>query len=164
MLNSLTCKFQFLSLKLEFIDQKLFFFKKKLFIHLPYMDIASWETDSPTLLSPNLTLNRGSLKIWNHAGLLKIVSIDGFFYGRLPFLFFFRSLRRHNQSSEKVNRGMILAPLVGIILNLLDATNLADNRENNDLLDVFASMDCPDTVHYGFQYLLDYNWVSCCHP
>jgi len=83
---------------------------------------------------------------------------------RLPsFLFLFRSVRRHSQSPEKINRGMILAPLVGIILNLLDATNSEEYRENNDLLDVFASMDCPDTVQYGFQYLLDYNWVSCCH-
>lgn len=76
--------------------------------------------------------------------------------------FFDLSLRRHNQTSEKVNRGMILAPLVGIILNLLDATDLVEYRENNDLLDVFASMDCPDTVHYGFQYLLDYNWDGSC--
>ncbi|KAE9601286.1 putative transcription factor C2H2 family [Lupinus albus] len=72
--------------------------------------------------------------------------------------FFDLSLGRHDQSSEKVNRGMILSPLVGMILNLLDATNLAECRENNYLVDVFASMDCPSTVHYGFQYLLDYNW------
>ncbi|XP_014489986.1 E3 ubiquitin-protein ligase RKP [Vigna radiata var. radiata] len=72
--------------------------------------------------------------------------------------FFDLSVRRHSQSPEKINRGMILAPLVGIILNLLDATNSEEYRENNDLLDVFASMDCPDTVQYGFQYLLDYNW------
>ena len=79
----------------------------------------------------------------------------------MAFLFYsIRSLRRHGQSSEKVNRGMILAPLVGIILNLLDASHMAECQENNDLLEVFASMDCPDTVHFGFQYLLDYNWVS----
>ncbi|KAF7840013.1 E3 ubiquitin-protein ligase RKP [Senna tora] len=72
--------------------------------------------------------------------------------------FFDLSLRRLGQTSEKVNRGMILAPLVGIILNLLDASNMAECQESNDLVDVFASMDCPDTVHYGFQYLLDYNW------
>ncbi|XP_057749273.1 E3 ubiquitin-protein ligase RKP [Arachis stenosperma] len=72
--------------------------------------------------------------------------------------FFDMSVRRNGQSPEKVNRGMILAPLVGMILNLLDATNLAEFQENNYLVDVFASMDCPNTVHYGFQYLLDFNW------
>lgn len=77
---------------------------------------------------------------------------------------YFRSLRRFGQTSEKVNRGLILAPLIGIILNLLDASNKADCQESNDLVDVFASMDCPDTVHYGFQYLLDYNWVRYCLP
>jgi len=90
---------------------------------------------------------------------LKIYFIIWFFY-EAALLFPFRSLRRHSQSPEKINRGMILAPLVGIILNLLDATNSEEYGENNDLLDVFASMDCPDTVQYGFQYLLDYNWVS----
>lgn len=55
---------------------------------------------------------------------------------------------------------MILAPLVGIILNLLDASVEAECREQNDVAGMFASMDCLDTVHYGFQYLLEYNWVS----
>jgi hypothetical protein len=55
---------------------------------------------------------------------------------------------------------MILAPLVGIILNLLDASSGTECREHNDVVGIFASMDCPKTVHYGFQYLLDYNWVS----
>lgn len=55
---------------------------------------------------------------------------------------------------------MILAPLVGIILNLLDASSGAECREHNDVVGVFASMDCPKTVHCGFQYLLGYNWVS----
>ncbi|GFP97327.1 E3 ubiquitin-protein ligase rkp [Phtheirospermum japonicum] len=27
------------------------------------------------------------------------------------------------------------------------------------LLPVFASMDCADTILFGFQYLLEYNWV-----
>ena len=71
-----------------------------------------------------------------------------------------RTLRRPGQPSEKVNRGMILAPLAGIILNLLDANAVNDCREKNDMLGVFASMDCLDTVLCGFQYLLDYNWVS----
>ncbi|XP_021887448.1 LOW QUALITY PROTEIN: E3 ubiquitin-protein ligase RKP [Carica papaya] len=74
--------------------------------------------------------------------------------------FFYLSLRRHGQSIEKMNRGMILAPLVGIILNLLDASAELEYRDQNDVVDVFASMDCPDTVHCGFHYLLEYNWAA----
>nr|XP_023881982.1 E3 ubiquitin-protein ligase RKP-like [Quercus suber] len=74
--------------------------------------------------------------------------------------FFDLSLRRHGHSLEKVNRGMILAPLVGIILNLFDASSGAECREHNDVVGVFASMDCPKTVHCGFQYLLNYNWAG----
>ncbi|KAJ6305383.1 hypothetical protein OIU78_020842 [Salix suchowensis] len=74
--------------------------------------------------------------------------------------FFDLSLRRHGQSLEKVNRGMILAPLVGILLNLLDASVETECGEQNDVVGVFASMDCPDTVHCGFQYLLEYNWAG----
>ncbi|KAM7523681.1 hypothetical protein LguiA_013583 [Lonicera macranthoides] len=74
--------------------------------------------------------------------------------------FFDLTLRRPGQPSEKVNRGMILAPLAGIILNLLDANAVNDCREKNDMLGVFASMDCLDTVLCGFQYLLDYNWAG----
>ncbi|XP_034901852.1 E3 ubiquitin-protein ligase RKP [Populus alba] len=74
--------------------------------------------------------------------------------------FFDLSLRRHGQSLEKVNRGMILAPLVGILLNLLDASVEMECGERNDVVGVFASMDCPDTVHCGFQYLLEYNWAG----
>ncbi|XP_043721494.1 E3 ubiquitin-protein ligase RKP-like [Telopea speciosissima] len=72
--------------------------------------------------------------------------------------FFDMPLRRLGHSQEKINRGMVLAPLVGIILNLLDA-NL-DPESQNDLLAVFASMDCPVTVQCGFQYLLEYNWAG----
>uniref|UniRef100_A0A2P2LBD9 RING-type E3 ubiquitin transferase n=1 Tax=Rhizophora mucronata TaxID=61149 RepID=A0A2P2LBD9_RHIMU len=82
----------------------------------------------------------------------------------LPFLtlwyFIFRSLRRQGQSLEKVSRGMILAPLLGIILNLLDASVETEYGTLNDVVDVFASMDCPDTVHCGFQYLLEYDWAG----
>ncbi|XP_015580547.2 E3 ubiquitin-protein ligase RKP isoform X1 [Ricinus communis] len=74
--------------------------------------------------------------------------------------FFDLSLRRHGQSLEKVNRGMILAPLVGVILNLLDASVEMECGEQNDVVGVFASMDCPDTMHCGFQYLLEYNWAG----
>ncbi|KAJ4847946.1 hypothetical protein Tsubulata_018544 [Turnera subulata] len=74
--------------------------------------------------------------------------------------FFDLSLRRHSQSLEKVSRAMLLAPLVGIILNLLDASEGSNSGNHNDVVDVFASMDCPDTVHCGFQYLLEYNWAG----
>ncbi|PIN13800.1 putative E3 ubiquitin ligase [Handroanthus impetiginosus] len=70
------------------------------------------------------------------------------------------SLRRPGHSSEKVNRGMILAPLAGIILNLLDARKETNDTDHNDIVAIFASMDCADTILYGFQYLLDYNWAG----
>ncbi|XP_022741612.1 E3 ubiquitin-protein ligase RKP isoform X2 [Durio zibethinus] len=74
--------------------------------------------------------------------------------------FFDLSLRRHGLSLEKVNRGMILAPLVGIIVNLLDASVESELKEQNDVVGVFASMDCPQTMYYGFRYLLEYNWAT----
>ncbi|CAK9176745.1 unnamed protein product [Ilex paraguariensis] len=70
------------------------------------------------------------------------------------------SLRRPGQNPEKVNRGMILAPLAGIILNLLDASTKTDCGKQNDVVGVFASMDCPNTVLCGFQSLLEYNWAG----
>ncbi|PQM40386.1 E3 ubiquitin-protein ligase RKP [Prunus yedoensis var. nudiflora] len=74
--------------------------------------------------------------------------------------FFDLSLRRHGQSLEKVNRGMILAPLVGIILNLLNASEQMECMEHNDVVSIFASMGCLDSFHCRFQYLLDYNWAG----
>ncbi|XP_049387197.1 E3 ubiquitin-protein ligase RKP isoform X1 [Solanum stenotomum] len=68
-------------------------------------------------------------------------------------------VRRPGQPPEKLNRGMILAPLAGIILNLLDASRESDTGDN-DMVGIFASMDCPDTVVSGLQYLLEYNWAS----
>ncbi|KAG0470148.1 hypothetical protein HPP92_016848 [Vanilla planifolia] len=72
--------------------------------------------------------------------------------------FFDNSLRRPGQCYEKTNRSMIMAPLVGIILNLMDATADSKHGELNTIIGAFASMDCPVTVHCGFQYLLSYNW------
>lgn len=57
----------------------------------------------------------------------------------------------------------MLAPLVGIILNLLDASVVTDSREQNDMLGIFASMDCVDTLISGFQLLLEFNWVRIHH-
>ncbi|KAL5703827.1 RING-type E3 ubiquitin transferase [Ranunculus cassubicifolius] len=61
---------------------------------------------------------------------------------------------------EKMNRTMILSPLVGIMLNLLD-NNKVDfeyEEEQNDAVGVFASMGCTSTLHCGLNYLMDYNW------
>ncbi|XP_076898856.1 E3 ubiquitin-protein ligase RKP-like [Bidens hawaiensis] len=74
--------------------------------------------------------------------------------------FFDLILRRPGQTPEKVNRGMMLAPLVGIILNLLDASVVTDASEQNDIVSIFASMECADTLISGFQYLLEFNWAG----
>lgn len=67
------------------------------------------------------------------------------------------SLRHHGQSADKANQGLILAPLAGMILNLLDCSVGLECRKQNDIVEVFSSMDCPDTVLCGIQYLLEYN-------
>uniref|UniRef100_A0A1D1Z8J2 RING-type E3 ubiquitin transferase n=1 Tax=Anthurium amnicola TaxID=1678845 RepID=A0A1D1Z8J2_9ARAE len=71
--------------------------------------------------------------------------------------FFDISLRRHGQYSEKTNRAMMLGPLVGILVNLMDASAKSLPGDQNDVVGVFATMDCP-SVRCGLQYLLDYNW------
>lgn len=72
--------------------------------------------------------------------------------------FFEWSVKRHGQSLEKINRGMILAPLVGIIVNLLEAGTKVESSEQNDMIEVLARMDCPETVLFGLQYMLEFNW------
>jgi len=74
--------------------------------------------------------------------------------------FFDMTLRRPGQHQEKTNRTMILAPLVGIILSLMECSSTSEQRELNDVIAVFASMDCPATIHFGLQYLLSYNWSN----
>lgn len=54
---------------------------------------------------------------------------------------------------------MILAPLAGIVLNLLDASRERDCGKQNDIVAIFVSMDCADTILCGFQYLIEYDWV-----
>ncbi|KNA19170.1 hypothetical protein SOVF_064060 [Spinacia oleracea] len=74
--------------------------------------------------------------------------------------FFDWSVKRHGQPLEKINRGMILAPLVGIIVNLVEASTEVESREQNDLIEVLARMDCPETVLFGLQYVLGFNWAG----
>ncbi|KAL9254413.1 E3 ubiquitin-protein ligase RKP-like protein [Drosera capensis] len=74
--------------------------------------------------------------------------------------FFEMAVRRHGNLLEKVNRGLILAPLAGILLNLLDSSMVPSGSKQNDVIGVFASMDCPDTVLCGLQCMLEYNWAG----
>ncbi|XP_021736630.1 E3 ubiquitin-protein ligase RKP-like [Chenopodium quinoa] len=74
--------------------------------------------------------------------------------------FFDWSVKRHGQSPEKINRGMILAPLVGIIVNLVEASTEVESSEQNDIIEVLAKMDCPETVLFGLQYMLGFNWAG----
>nr|CAB3455025.1 unnamed protein product [Digitaria exilis] len=61
-----------------------------------------------------------------------------------------------------------LTELVVFILNhIISAANAeffdistSEHRELNDVIAVFASMDCPATIHFGLQYLLSYNWSN----
>ncbi|XP_057860928.2 E3 ubiquitin-protein ligase RKP isoform X2 [Cryptomeria japonica] len=66
------------------------------------------------------------------------------------------ALRQQGQSLEKVNRAMIWAPLVGIVLNLANVTT----APCHDLLQAFANMDSSAVVESNFQYLMEYNWVG----
>lgn len=89
-----------------------------------------------------------------HVILMCLISVNFFF-----FVLFLRGVRRQGQNSEKINRAMILLPVVGIIINLIDASSTLKAQKLNDLVGIFASMDCSLTILCGFQYVLDYNWV-----
>lgn len=41
----------------------------------------------------------------------------------------------------------------------MDASEDTKQKQQHDVVGLFASMDCPDTVYCGFQYLLEYDWV-----
>lgn len=55
---------------------------------------------------------------------------------------------------------MILSPLAGIMLNLVDSSIELEYEVQNNVVEVFASMGCTATIQCGLQYLLEYNWVS----
>lgn len=113
------------------------------------LEFCTHEIPQAFLLGPDMNLRRLTeliIFILNH--IISVADAE----------FLDMSLRRPGQHQEKTNRTMILAPLVGIILNLMDARAVSVDNELNDIIAVFASMDCPATVHCGFQYLLGYNW------
>ncbi|KAG1334510.1 E3 ubiquitin-protein ligase RKP [Cocos nucifera] len=113
------------------------------------LEFCTHEIPQAFILGPDMNLRRLTelvIFILNHI----ILGADAEFFDLL--------LRRPGQHQEKSSRTMILAPLVGIILNLMDASADSGNQELNDVVAVFANMDCPATVHFGFQYLLSYDW------
>lgn len=60
---------------------------------------------------------------------------------------------------EKINRAMILAPLVGIVLNLRSANPAQGQGMAYDMATVLAGVDVSAAVIANFQYLVDYSWV-----
>jgi Kip1 ubiquitination-promoting complex protein 1 len=74
-------------------------------------------------------------------------------------LFFDSTVRQQGQSQEKVNRAMILAPLVGIVLNLRNATTVPNHGMTYDLAHAIVSVDISAAVISNFQYLINYSWV-----
>lgn len=110
---------------------------------------------SPKLLSRNnLFISVCFLGIYQLSRLVTPLAVKLWFFSSE----FCRSVRRPSQYQEKSNRTMILAPLVGIITSLMDAHSDSEHKDLNDVVGVFANMDCPATV---FQCLLGYNWVRC---
>ncbi|XP_008810251.2 E3 ubiquitin-protein ligase RKP isoform X1 [Phoenix dactylifera] len=115
------------------------------------LEFCTREIPQAFILGPDMNLRRLTelvIFILNHI----ILGVDAELFDLL--------LRRPSQHQEKSSRTMILAPLVGIILNLMDASADSGNQELNDVVAVFANMDCPATVRFGFQYLLSYDWSN----
>lgn len=69
-------------------------------------------------------------------------------------------MRQQGQSLEKVNRAMILAPLVGIVLNLRNSSPAAQSHSKAyDMATILAGVDISPAVIANFQHLVDYSWV-----
>ncbi|KAJ7546266.1 hypothetical protein O6H91_08G032800 [Diphasiastrum complanatum] len=69
------------------------------------------------------------------------------------------TLRQYGQSLEKINRATILAPIIGIVLNLAAVTASSSHHMEHDVARALASIDISSVVTTNFQYLLDCNWV-----
>ncbi|KAG0626698.1 hypothetical protein M758_2G144800 [Ceratodon purpureus] len=72
--------------------------------------------------------------------------------------FFDSTVRQQGQSLEKINRAMLLAPLVGIVLNLRNASSPHCHGVEYDMAAVLAGVDVSAAVIANFQYLVDYSW------
>lgn len=69
-------------------------------------------------------------------------------------------MRQQGQSLEKINRAMILAPLVGIVLNLRNGSSGQSHcKAQYDMASILAGVDISPAVIANFQYLVDYSWV-----
>lgn len=55
---------------------------------------------------------------------------------------------------------MILAPIVGIVLNLGNATCISNHTVKYDMATTIIGVDTSDAIIANFQYLVGYNWVS----
>lgn len=71
--------------------------------------------------------------------------------------FFESTLRHQGQSLEKINRAMILAPLVGIILNL-SAAKESVQYVRHDVAKVILSVDVSSVATRNFEYLVEFSW------
>jgi Kip1 ubiquitination-promoting complex protein 1 len=67
-------------------------------------------------------------------------------------------VRQQGQSLDKVHRAMILAPLVGIVLNLRSSMSVPNHGMTYDLAHAIVSMDRSAAVISNFQYLTSYSW------
>ena len=55
---------------------------------------------------------------------------------------------------------MILAPIVGIVLNLGNAACISNHTVKYDMATTIVGVDTSDAIIANFQYLVNYNWVS----
>eukprot|EP00245_Coleochaete_scutata_P018512 TRINITY_DN967_c1_g2_i1.p1 TRINITY_DN967_c1_g2~~TRINITY_DN967_c1_g2_i1.p1 ORF type:complete len:984 (+),score=172.68 TRINITY_DN967_c1_g2_i1:39-2954(+) len=69
-------------------------------------------------------------------------------------------VRRGLPSFEKINRAAMLAPVVGIILDLTAATALPGHGHTHDLASALAAVDPSYNAMASFEFLLTYNWVE----
>jgi Kip1 ubiquitination-promoting complex protein 1 len=83
-----------------------------------------------------------------------------FFLFRQVFIlhFFYSVLRHQGYSVEKINRAMILAPLVGIVLNLSTA-NVTNEDTQHDLASTLLNVDVSSVAVRNFESLVLVNWV-----
>ncbi|KAH7290123.1 hypothetical protein KP509_30G032900 [Ceratopteris richardii] len=72
-------------------------------------------------------------------------------------LFFESTQRHHGQYLEKINKAMILAPLVGIILNLL-AAKKAIQHVQHDMAHALLNVDVSSVATQNFEYLVNFSW------